>query len=92
MNPRPAQVSQSKVTVSSSSDRPANGFSNSPPTRTRVVVTLSDELSADISSQKVQLIKSDKASLGGSFWNSNSEAIFGSEAKGLDPHGISKVD
>ena len=50
---RSAQVSQSKDTVYSSSDRPANGFSNSPPTRTRVVVTLSDELSADISSQKV---------------------------------------
>lgn len=46
---RPAQVSQSKDTVSSSSDRPANGFSKSPPTRTPVVVTLSDELSADIS-------------------------------------------
>ncbi len=57
---RPAQASQSKDTVSASSDRPANGFSNSPPTRTRVVVTLSDELSADISTQKVHLIKSDK--------------------------------
>jgi hypothetical protein len=57
---RSSQAAQSQVTVSSSSDRLANGSSNSPPTRTRVVVTLSDELSADISTQKVHLIKSDK--------------------------------